>query len=72
MKEEFNTLIKLTGLFYDTYSPGDGCTRYKFNTESFDYFSITAHICKGIREACIYLTGYLAAIDNYKIMERKG
>lgn len=66
-KEELERLCSIAELTYDTYSPGDGRTRYKIMNESLEYFASKGLITVlSIREACIFLEGYIAGKEGIK------
>ena len=48
------------GIRVDTYSPGDGVTRYRFDYEQDDYFAMRGvYTAQGAREALTWLAGYV-------------
>jgi len=55
------------GLFIDTWSPGDGATRYRFFTEPVDYFAgqvghpYGLFTALGLKEAVTFAKGWIAA-----------
>lgn len=56
------------GLHVETWSPGDGVTRYRFFSEPADYFggsdNIKLYTALGIKEASTWLLGYIASQRN--------
>ena len=55
-REELDLIVGgIDDLFYQTYSPGDGMTRYKFTSRDIDYFAASGstdyYTCLGISEA---------------------
>ena len=60
-KAEFESRVKRCGLYVDTWSPGDGQTRYRFFTEDLDYFADNGiFTALGFKEAKTFLRGYAA------------
>ena len=58
----FQDLLKRSKLFCDTYSPGDGITRYRFFSTSRDYFrdyfsADGLYTALGRKEAITFLDG---------------
>jgi len=60
---ELQNSVQATGLSIDTYSPGDGVTRYRFfNEYNGNYFASSGiFTALGIRDAEIFWKGYLSA-----------
>lgn len=61
--EALEAEARRVGLFVDSYSPGDGVTRYRFITRSDrDYFSASGservYTALGLKEAYTFLAGY--------------
>ena len=60
--EQIESITKITkqcGLFFDTYSPGDGVSRYRFFREETDYFAGRGiYTALGKKEALTFLAGY--------------
>ena len=57
--EELQEEAKAVGLHIDTYSPGDGVTRYRFFTEPSDYFAGRGtYTALGLGEARVFVTGW--------------
>jgi len=62
-------LCKFYGLALDTWSPGDGLTRYRFivqNDESIDYFGCSGahklYTALGLNEAYIWVRGFKSGV----------
>ncbi len=69
--QELEEAARRVGLFVDTYSPGDGVTRYRFITRSDrDYFSASGservYTALGLKEAYAFLSGYGAGHSRRK------
>lgn len=59
--QNFTASYEDYGLFIDTYSPGDGITRYRFFTEPKDYFSDNGlFTALGRKEALAFARGFCA------------
>lgn len=54
------------GLYVETWSPGDGKTRYRFfHEQPSSYFGPSScFTCLGEREADMFLTGYAHGLDG--------
>lgn len=62
---ELTQEAKELGLNLTTYSPGDGCTRYRFSYDEGDYFEvIDIATVLGKAECEIWLLGYRHGKDN--------
>ena len=71
-KEKRIIILKLCeacGLALDTWSPGDGITRYRFivqNDESIDYFGCSGahklYTALGLHEACIWVRSFKSGV----------
>ena len=71
-KEKRIIILKLCeacGLALDTWSPGDGITRYRFivqNDESIDYFGCSSqhrlYTALGLNEAYIWISGFESGV----------
>lgn len=65
-KERLVARAEDAGLTFDTWSPGDGMTRYRFfdgTARDSDYFGghgDEVQTCLGLREAEVWLRGYVA------------
>jgi len=60
-KRHVENLARTLGLAFDTWSPGDGATRYRFGLpgEPDDYFAMHAlFTCLGPKEAFAFLRGW--------------
>jgi len=52
---------KAAGLYVDSYSPGDGYTRYRFFNKPMDYFAGSGLFAAlGTKDAETWLEGYIA------------
>ena len=61
-RREMLRRAELLGLYVDSYSPGDGVTRYRFFTEETDYFAGDGvGTALGVKDAMTFLDGYSAA-----------
>lgn len=59
MRNELRDLATQAGLFIDSYSPGDGITRYRFFIRESDYFAGDGiFTALGLKEAMIFIRGY--------------
>lgn len=53
------------GLFVDTYSPGDGVTRYRFFLTDSDYFSDHGiYTALGWKEAVTFAAGFMNGVHR--------
>lgn len=63
-KKDVLELTEQAGVYVDTWSPGDGVTRYRFASVPGCYFSWshvdTLATCLGARDAVTFLRGMLA------------
>lgn len=56
---------KAVGLHFNTYSPGDGITRYRFFTEETDYFGGSGiYTALGYKEAVTFAAGYVQGYSH--------
>lgn len=56
------------GLYVDTYSPGDGVTRYRFDPERPDYFAMRGiYTALGLKEAWAFANGYAYGRASVKV-----
>ena len=54
---------KEVGLFIDTWSPGDGVTRYRFFLKDIDYFAGSGiYTALGWKEADTFATGFCQGV----------
>lgn len=65
MSKEVRELAQAAGVYVDTWSPGDGMTRYRFASAPGNYFawsSVTDTLttCLGARAALQFLHGVIA------------
>ena len=59
-KNELRAVCTRAGLFMDTYSPGDGVTRYRFMLKDMDYFATDGiYTALGRAEALTFARGFL-------------
>ena len=58
--QELREHAKRVGLYIDTYSPGDGVTRYRFFLEPTDYFAGNGiYTALGRKEANTFVRGFV-------------
>ena len=63
-KEELEWVCREAGFYMTTYSPGDGVTRYRFDSKDEDYFATNGdYTALGIAEARVYVAGRLDGCD---------
>lgn len=63
-KSEVLEFAKESGLHVDTWSPGDGATRYRFFLVESDYFAGSAvGWALGAKSALLFVQGYRAGIS---------
>lgn len=55
---ELQVACEKAGFYVDTYSPGDGVTRYRFSSKPAGYFASNGdYTALGMREAVAYARG---------------
>jgi hypothetical protein len=60
------------GLHFDTYSPGDGVTRYRFFLQPTDYFAGNGiYTALGKKEAETFVAGFVLGVHYTKEAETK-
>lgn len=70
-KQEMLALARWCGVNVETYSPGDGVTRYRFFIEPTDYFAGSGMgTVLGLKDAVTWLRGYQAAMMIHTQRER--
>jgi hypothetical protein len=56
------------GFYVDTYSPGDGVTRYRFTSEPRDYFASDGDFTAlGLKEATAYARGRADGSEGFRM-----
>lgn len=63
IQKDIVALTAAAGLFFDTWAPGDGTTRYRFFEQSTDYFAADGLATfLGARDAAIWIRGFFVCL----------